>query len=106
VKDERYVYGAVCTWHGRIDEVKSTRGSVTVNNRRSDVDLPACPHCGGVLMEYKNRQEWDRQIEEFVRAHPELPLYREWVATLSGPCVPMNGWDWRAAYDAFAGKVQ
>src|SRR4051812_41225476 len=105
--DERYVYGACCTWHGSIHEVKTVGGPVTVNGREFKAEIPGCPHCGGPLMEYKNRKEWDDQATKFMADHPELPLYREWMAKMhTGPCIPLKDWDWREAYAEFAGKVQ
>jgi hypothetical protein len=106
--DERYVYGAVCTWHGSIHETAQSKTSnVVLNGRSVGVSIPCCPHCGCPLMEYKNRKEWDDQATKFMADHPELPLYREWMEKMhAGPCVPLKDWDWRAAYAEFAGKVQ
>jgi hypothetical protein len=102
-KDERYVYGACCTWHGPIQEVKSVGGPVTVNGRRVDVDLPGCPHCLGPLMEYDNRAEWDEAAARFQSTHPECPLYIEWLESMrAGHCTLLKGWDWRKAYQEFA----
>jgi hypothetical protein len=106
--DERYVNGACCTWHGSIHEVKqSSPVDIEVNCRMMrGFQIPVCPHCGGPLMECANRKEWEDQAEKFRVAHPEMPLYLEWIETLHGPCVPLKDWDWRAAYAAFAGNVQ
>lgn len=113
--DQRYVYSATCTWHGPIQEVSHTKpgkvrfklGNPPVEQEIDSLPLPCCPHCGSVLMEYPDRAHWDSQIEAFMAKHPELPLYREWIETLHGPCRPLKEWDWRAAYAEYAaGRVQ
>jgi hypothetical protein len=101
-EDARYVYSACCTWHGSIHEVKTHRMRLNVNGRQVDSALPGCPHCGSPLMEYPSVAEWSASIEKFMAAHPELPLYCEWMASLNAPCRPLKDWDWRADYQRFA----
>lgn len=87
--DTRYVYGATCTWHGPIQEIKTRSG------------LPACPHCGGLLMEYASRAEWDVPGKKFAEERG-LKYYMGWLESLRvGHCLPLRGWDWEASYNTF-----
>ncbi len=99
--DTRYVYGACCTWHGSIHEVAVNTGSVHIDGKTHTVSLPVCPHCGGPLMEYPDRQTWDRKAVVFAETHPNMPLYLDWLESLHAPCTPLDGWDWVKAYRRF-----
>lgn len=110
VEDKRYVYGAVCTWHGPISEAKpSTPVKIELRHgtpakvlrAAGEIRVPGCPHCGGPLMEYDDRQTWDQMLDRFLKSHPELVMYKEWIETLHAPCKPLSAWDWKAAYTAF-----
>jgi hypothetical protein len=95
--DERYVYGANCIWHGSIHEVGLTRGKH---------QLPCCPKCGGMLFEVESKAAWFVKAAEFGVAN-SLPMYVEWLMSLRDrPCHGFAGWDWKADYGQFAGKVQ
>jgi hypothetical protein len=105
MKDELYVYSACCTWNGPISQTKQYGGPMVIDGRAIDASIPGCPHCGSPLMQYNNRAEWDAALTKFMELHPEVPLYREWMATLNGPCRPLKDWDWRAAYAEFVRSI-
>ena len=92
MKEERYVYGANCNWHGPIQKVKSNGG------------LPCCPQCSGMLFEMKSKAEWDKNVARYAAENGE-PLYPEFVATWGIPkCFPSVRWKvleqfalWKAA---------
>lgn len=72
-EDNRFCYGATCTWFGSIHEV-GTKGTMR---------LPCCPACGGVLFEMGGENEWWTGVDQFERAKPH-PGYRamlEWQRT-------------------------
>jgi hypothetical protein len=84
--DNRFCYGAVCTWFGSIHEVGSTKP------RSGDVGpaLPCCPLCGGVLYEMEDEAEWWSGVDAFERgeyplptahAHPGYRAMFEWQKT-------------------------
>lgn len=60
--DKRYVYGAMCTWHGSISEVKVAPD-----------DLPACPHCNGMLYEMESEEAWWQGVDAFEKGDYPLP---------------------------------
>lgn len=75
MKDERVVYGANCTWVGKINEVATTQSG-----------LPCCPQCGGTLFEFQNEQEYfdgnERVSEQYnIDYHAAM----EWVRS-NGIC--------------------
>ncbi len=88
--DERYVYGATCTWHGPIAEVAKGR-----------LGMPGCPHCGRPLMEVDTKAEFDRLAKEFAEDHG-LPHYVAWLGSLrEGACKRLAHWKWEADYAEF-----
>jgi hypothetical protein len=86
----QYVYGAVCTWHGPIEE--------TTLIGRPGIEIPGCPHCGGVLYQLPDRVVWEGGLKRFAAQNPDVPHYERFIASLNSPCRPLDGWDWRAAY--------
>lgn len=116
VRDQRYVYGACCTWHGTIQEAGHTKPQPMqiqpVNGPVMNVTAPAfpcCPKCTGLLMEVESRAVWDASVAKFAEAHPEMPRYAEWMESLrNGPCIPLRGpggdWDFMKAYKAWESK--
>lgn len=80
--DTRYVYGAVCTWSGSIQEVSKGDGS-----------LPRCPQCGGPLFEMESKVIWDQQITDFENdGHPGYRDFQTWVGNLN-PCMSVRDRD-------------
>jgi len=67
VKDNRFVYGANCTWYGPIAEAGSFGG------------LPVCPHCGGVLFEMATEKEWTDSVANFDARWPGYRALVEWT---------------------------
>jgi len=66
---EPYVYGACCCWHGALSSTK-----------RNSMDLPGCPHCGGVLLQVDNEQEWWRGAREHEDSgHPGYVGFIKWI---------------------------
>ena len=65
--DTRFVYGACCSWMGSITQVK-------VNN----FNLPCCPYCYGVLLEFSTKQEFMKGVDEFEIKHPGYKKFLEW----------------------------
>lgn len=58
--DNRYVYGATCTFMGTIDKVGKTD---------STPSIPCCPHCKGVLFE-ESIEEWWNSAKKFETEMP------------------------------------
>lgn len=80
-RDSRVVYGAACSWWGLIDEV-STVGKM----RGGDSTIPACPKCGGVLMEVENLREWWDGAQRYEDdGHPGYVEFLRWDR---GRCYP------------------
>lgn len=68
--DQRFCFGANCTWFGRIDEVGSRFG------------VPACPVCGGVLFEMDTEADWWTGVDKFqADGHPGYRGMLEWQRT-------------------------
>lgn len=89
--DTRYVYGANCSWHGPIADIATKTLPVNPYNPMEEtVTLPCCPHCGGMLFEFPNKQIWDDAIAV---TEGKVPGYADYVAWLSsvGVCWPNNG---------------
>lgn len=103
MKDDRIVYGALCSYVGDIKTVS-----------KGDHGLPGCPHCKGVLFEMTTKQHWNA-IDEFEAGsrdgvrHPGYRKMMEWAMNRT-PCfagfnqmaeaytketgivVPLGGW--------------
>lgn len=94
MRDERYTYGATCNWHGPIQEVKLTHSG-----------LPCCPHCGGVLFEYPNKQVWDNSVQRFT-AENNLPHYPAFVESWRLRCTNLHHFNWRKEYDKFVAAAK
>ncbi len=77
-EDNRHVYSASCSWNGPIAKVGSNGG------------LPACPHCGSMLLEM-DADEWARGVAEYAesKSDPRYPKFIEWMAT-RGKCSPFR----------------
>lgn len=75
--DTRFVYGANCTWYGSIHETGRTQPS-----RRpgfSDVSLPCCPKCGGMLYEMDNDKRWWDGVDKVDTKTPGYRKFVEWL---------------------------
>lgn len=69
--DQRFTYGAVCTWRGPIQEVAARPGT----------GLPCCPHCGGPLYETESAEKWHSDIATFeTNGHPGYAAFQQWLA--------------------------
>lgn len=68
MRDQRFVYGARCTWFGAIEEIGHTASG-----------LPACPHCGSVLFEMKSEADWWESVDRYeAHGHPGYRQFVEW----------------------------
>jgi len=79
--DERYVYGACCTWHGSIMQVVHTGSG-----------LPGCPYCYGVLYEMPSKESWDQSVSTYAdKANdPGYVDFVQWMGNC-GKCYPLVG---------------
>lgn len=75
--DRRYVYGALCTWHGPMSAVIKS----PING------LPACPHCNGLLFELDSKEQWLEPIKRVDTQVEGYATFMEWVGTY-GRCWP------------------
>jgi hypothetical protein len=67
--DERFCYGANCTWFGPISEV-GTKGPHR---------LPCCPRCSGMLFEMPHEREWWAGADKYeADGHPGYRAMLEW----------------------------
>ena len=80
MKEERYVYGANCNWHGPIQEVKSNGGFVR-----------CCPQCSGMLFETKSKAEWDKNVARYATENAGL-LYPCSVAISTPEVLSLVRW--------------
>jgi len=72
MNDERFVYSATCTWHGPISSAKH------YSNRPTG--CPHCPHCGSVLFELENEQQWNDSVEDYEKGgHPGYVAFCKWL---------------------------
>lgn len=70
-RDEQYVYGACCMWHGPISEVGHCGPG--------DMRLPCCPKCSGMLFQ-TTKAEWDSGALTFENnGHPNYREFLSWV---------------------------
>lgn len=73
--------------------------------------MPACPHCGSVLMQYDNRAAWDKSADDFLAVQPagsfDADLYRRWLQWLHDrdTCEPIKDWDWRQSMAEFGARA-
>jgi hypothetical protein len=81
--DTRVAYGARCTWWGLIREVGHNG------------NLPACPHCGGMLFEVENEGEWWKGVRQHAKKEPG---YEQMIKWAHGKCF-RNFDELRAAYE-------
>ena len=93
MKDQRYAYGATCSWSGPIAEVGTGPVAMKVSGDRP-VALPCCPICGGVLFEIETEAAWWDAVAAFEKDGP-CPNYSEfhrWVREESkaGRCQPVG----------------
>lgn len=100
--DPRIPYGMNCTWWGRIYDTKPKRIRVSelpsehraMFQMRADSELtiPSCPHCGGLLSEAPSLAEWYKGVDDYA-AKNNVPGYRELVDFLRecGRCWPLDG---------------
>lgn len=97
-KDERYVWGITCTWHGPIYEVGKL-----VGGQEAGSSIPCCPYCGGPLFEANSKAEWDKSAQKFCEECMEGdPDYILWLESLHRPfCRSLNGWDWKGDFEKF-----
>lgn len=70
--DTRVVYGVNCTWWDSIDKVAKLR-----------TGIPCCPHCGSVLFEVANIEEWWEGVDRHDQTHPG---YRKLIEWSQGKC--------------------
>jgi hypothetical protein len=78
MQDNRIVYGATCLWWDSIDKV--------INNPIPPRHkLPCCPFCGGVLLEVKDEEEWERQLQAIALITFDK-TYRDFMYSRRGLC--------------------
>jgi len=66
--DTRITYGACCTWWNSIQKTSSQSSG-----------LPCCPHCGGVLFETENEDEFWRGALEYEKTEPGYTVMLRWM---------------------------
>lgn len=71
--DPRIVYGARCAWWDSIGQAASTPAGI-----------PCCPHCGGVLLELGNEEEWWAAARRFEAN--QVPGYVDFLEWSRGRC--------------------
>ena len=70
--DSRIVHGAGCCWWDSI--TKSSKNG----------ELPCCPHCGSILFETDNIDEWYKQVDEYNKTVSyDYKVFIDW---LRGKC--------------------
>lgn len=89
IEDNRYCYGANCTWHGPIRTVGTTP---PINGHR----LPCCPLCRGLLMEFPTAGEWWGPTEAYEagtgkggKPHPGYVAMMKWQVEQK-VCFPLS----------------
>lgn len=87
-EDTRFVYGATCSWFGPIQAIGNTATHpkhqelmkrVNAPGRLMTAELPCCPHCGGMLLELRNRAEFMAGVPMFDKDHPGYAKFIEWA---------------------------
>lgn len=81
--DQRFTYGAACTWAGSIDEAGNTsthpaHQRVDELNGTRRYALPCCPLCGGVLFQVNDKAAWDEMISRYDATHPGYAAMWAW----------------------------
>lgn len=88
--DTRYVYGANCTWHGSIADIGHKKTNSAFDG--SEITLPCCPHCGGMLFEFPSKEVWGEAVAKQEAVNPGYAAFIEWAGSI-GAC-------WGGQYDA------
>lgn len=78
-KNPKIVYGAACTWWDSIWNCGKTP-PIRARPTGEFHSLPCCPHCGSVLFEVSNIEEWNAGMERFEQAgHPGYIKMMNWA---------------------------